>query len=208
MENMEKLTWEIWKQKDMGKALLIGGILFYVPVLNLLLMGYYGRWVRQLVLNKGMELPEWGDGRTLLEELVKVFVPMLVWGFLPILLAGMLFWAISGFLIFMHLGFFAMTVALLPLAIVALLCPPAVTVALIRLYRTDQIQETLAVTDIIRTVIRHLKPALFPLFQYYGILALGWPLIGFASFLATLPLFAQLILIYRGADEDLKSSVN
>ena len=208
MENMQKLTLEIWRKQDMGKALLIGGLLAYVPVLNLLLLGYYGRWVRQLVLNKGMDLPEWKDGRLLLEELLRVLVPMIVWGFCPMFLALLLFWALSGFLYFLHLGFFAMTVALLPLTIVCLLCPPAITVALIRLYKTGQIQATLDILAILQTVTRNLQRAFFPIFQYYGILALGWPLIGFASFLATLPLLAQLILIYRDTDEDLKSQAN
>jgi hypothetical protein len=208
MENMQKLTWEIWRKPDIGKTLLIGGLLAYVPVLNLLLMGYYGRWVRQLVLNKGMDLPEWKDGRLLLKELIRVLVPIIVWGFCPMVLAFLLFWAIAGFLNFLHLGFFAMTIALLPVTLVCLLCPPAITVALIRLYKTGQVQQCLDIAGILQTVFRNLQKALFPVFQYYGILALGWPLIGFASFLATLPLLAQLILVYRDTDEDLKSMAN
>jgi hypothetical protein len=41
--------------------------------------------------------------------------------------------------------------------------------------------------------------------QFYGILAVGWPLIGFAAFLATLPLLAQLVLVMRVKDSGLPS---
>ena len=207
MDNREKLTWRIWQSEGMGKALLIGGLLFYVPVLNLLLLGYLGRWARQLILRQGADLPEWHGGRALLEELGRVIVPVLVWVVLPFLLAGVLCWALGGLLIWLHLGFFARTVALLPLALVALLSPVALVSALVRLYKTDSLRQALDVNAILQGLARQIRRALFPLFQFYGIMALGWPLAGFAFFLAALPLLAQLVLAQRESDEDLKSPV-
>lgn len=205
MENMQKISWRIWKEDEFGKVLLIGGILYYIPLVNLLLLGYYGRWVKQLVLGEGMDLPRWNNGRAILEETVRVFVPAVVWGMLPAAVAALLVWGLTGILYFLHLGFFAATIAWFPMAVVALFCPPAVTVALIRIYRSGHWRETFAFPEITQTVVRHLKGALFPLFQFYGILVLGWPLAGFAAFLASLPLLAQLVLVFRHTDEDLKS---
>jgi hypothetical protein len=205
MENMEKITWRIWESEGIGKSVLIGGILFYIPVINLLLLGYYGCWVRKLVLRQGMALPEWRDGRAIVLEAARVIGPFAAWVLLPILLAGLLVWALVGLLVFLHMGIFAGTLAWLPLALVALLSPPAFTVSLIRLYKGPGLREAFQIPEILHEVVHHLKDCLFPLLQFYGILALGWPLIGFASFLAVLPLLAQLILITRNATDSLNS---
>jgi len=205
MENMEKISWRIWNIEGFGKALLIGGLLFYIPVINLLMLGYYGMWTRNLVLKKGMDLPEWRDGRAILNELLRVMGPYLLWVILPLALAGLLVWAIGGILSFLGLGIFAKTVAWLPVAVVALLAPLAFTVSLVRLYRSNNLKSALAVPEVLQATLQHLKASLFPLLQYYGILVLGWPLFGFAAFLGTLPLLAQLILITTRQDEDLKS---
>jgi hypothetical protein len=85
--------------------------------------------------------------------------------------------------------------------------PPAFVVALIRLYTTNDWREAFDVQDIIGDVTGSLRRCLFPLFQFYGILLVGFPLLGFAAFLAALPLLAQLVLNYRNVDEDLKSPV-
>ncbi len=197
MTNREELTWKIWETEGMGRALLIGGIIAYIPLVNLLLLGYYGRWVSRLVRQEGMALPEWSEGRPLLEELVRVILPALVWLLFPLLIAGLLSWSLFGIFEFLHLGFFAPTLSMLPIALVAVLSPPAMVLSLVRLYRTDAIRESLDVPRIFREVIRRLRSCLFPLFQFYGILALGWPLAGFAGFLAALPLLAQLVLVFR-----------
>jgi hypothetical protein len=208
MDNSQKLTWRIWESPGMGKALLIGGLLAYVPLINLLLIGYYGRWAKRLIRGEGMELPQWQDGRALLEELGKVIIPWLVWLFVPFLIAGLLSWAISGLFHFMYLGFFASTLAWIPLAVVAMAAPPAMVLALVRLYRRDSLSDSLDVAGILQQVTRRFRACLFPLLQFYGMLAIGWPLIGFAGFAATLPLIAQLVLVFRDADGDLQSGQN
>ncbi|MEX0325661.1 MAG: hypothetical protein AB3N33_06195, partial [Puniceicoccaceae bacterium] len=103
--------------------------------------------------------------------------------------------------------FFAGTLAWLPMVLVAVLSPPALVGSLIRLYTGHTLKESLDVPEVIREVVRHLRECIFPLLQYYGMLILGWPLLGFAVFLATLPLLAQLILVFRKMHEDLKSGV-
>ena len=205
MENMEKISWRIWESEGLGKALLIGGLLFYLPIINLLLVGYFGLWARKLILQQGMELPEWREGRGIVNELGRVIAPFAVWVLAPYFLAVLLYWALSGLLSLLYLGFFAHTIALFPVTVVALLSPPAFVVSLIRLYASNNLREALDISEIIRQVLRHLRSCLFPLFQFYGILLIGWPLLGFAVFLATPPLLAQLVLIFRKVDEDLKS---
>lgn len=205
MENMEKISWRIWESAGLGRALLIGGLLFYVPVINFLLIGYYGCWARKLILQEGLDLPEWRDGRSIVAELGRVIGPFAAWVILPVILASMLVWAMMGLLEIMHLAFFANTLAWLPMVLVALLSPPALVVSLIRLYTGHTLRESLDVPEVMREVVRHLRQCLFPLLQYYGILVLGWPLLGFAAFLATLPLLAQLILVFRRMHDDLKT---
>jgi hypothetical protein len=205
MENMEKITWRIWESEGIGKALLIGGLVFYVPIINLVLLGYYGCWTRRLVRSEGMDLPEWRDGKTILEETIRVLAPFAVWVLVPILLAGLLVWALSGLFYLLYMGLFAKTVAYIPLAIVAVLSPVAFTASLIRLYKSNNIGEALNFQEVLQVTSRNLKASLFPLFQFFGITAIGWPLVGFASFLAALPLLAQLILVMRDQDHGFTS---
>lgn len=209
MDNMEKVTWRIWESEGIGKALLIGGLIFYIPIINLLLLGYFGCWIRKLTLNQGMDLPEWRDGRSILTELGRVIVPFIVWVFIPVLLAGLLIWAVSGILSLLYLDIFVNRIALawLPMALVGILSPVAVTVSILKLYKTNNLKEALAIHDIIHESIPRLKECLFPLLQFYGIVLVGMPLVGFAVFLATLPLLAQLVLILRKTDEGLKTDV-
>ena len=205
MENMEKLTWRIWESPGMGKALLIGGLLFYIPVINLLLLGYLGVWVQQLVGRKGMSLPEWREGQRIVQAFIRVIIPFAVWVLLPWALAGLLVWALAGLLLFLHLQLFAGTLAWIPLALAAILSPPAFMLSLIRLYRNNNLRDALAVPEIIQELLQKLRGCLFPLFQFYGICAVGWPLLGFAVFLASLPLSAQLLIVLRRTHDDLKS---
>ena len=203
MENMEKITWRIWESEGFGKSLLIGGLLFYVPVVNFLLLGYWGRWVRQLVQREGIELPEWRDGREIFQETIRVIGPFALWVLLPVLLASLLVWGLAGLLDFLYLGFFAVTIAWLPLALVAVLAPPAFTCALIRYYRSRNLREAFLVPEVIHEVLHHLRGCLFPILLFYGILSIGFPLLGFAVFLAGLPLLAQLVLIMRKSTDSL-----
>lgn len=203
MEKLQKVTWRIWESDGIGRSLLIGGLLFYVPLVNLLLLGYYGCWARRLIQREGMALPEWSDGRKILEELGRVILPALVWVFLPFVLASVLVWAFASLFHLLYLDIFSATIAWLPIAVVAVLSPPCLTAALIRLYQDESLRDSLDLPVVLQTAISHLRRCLFPLFQFYGILAIGWPLLGFAAFLATLPLLAQLILVMRPEDNDL-----
>lgn len=205
MENTEKLTWRIWESPGIGRSLLIGGLIFYVPLLNFLLLGYYGCWARRLILRKGMALPEWADWKEIIEELVRVIVPVLVWLVVPFALAGVLGWAFAGLFDILYLDIFAATVSWLPVALVALAAPPCLAASLIRLYKGNSIRDSLDVPRVLHFAINRLRRCLFPMLQFYGILAVGWPLIGFAAFLATLPLLAQLVLVMRPMDSGLPS---
>ena len=95
---------------------------------------------------------------------------------------------------------------LIPLVFVAIISPVAMVSAMMRVYHSGNRKDAFAVYEVMREVIPRLKASLFPLLQYFGILALGFPLIGFAVFLGTLPLLAQLVLVFRQTDADLKSS--
>jgi hypothetical protein len=205
MENMEKVTWRIWESPGIGRALLIGGLLFYVPLINFVLLGYYGLWARRLILREGMDLPEWGEGRKVFEELGRVILPVLVWLVIPFGLAGILGWAFAGLFDLLFLDVFAATISWIPVAIVALVAPPCLMEALIRLYRNNSIRDSLDIHGVLHSTINRLRRCLFPLLQFYGILAVGWPLLGFAAFLATLPLIAQLILVLRPKDTGLQN---
>jgi hypothetical protein len=201
MDKREALTWQIWRMDGMGRALLVGGLLGYIPLINLVLVAYYAVWARRLIRREGVGLPEWTDGRGLLEEGVRVLPSFLVWVFLPMVLAGLATAGVMSLFHLLFLGFLAPTLGALPLMVVAVLAPPAFVLSLIRLHDSGSVSRALDLAGIFRTVIRQLRECLFPLLQFYGILVIGWPLAGFAAFLATLPLIAQMVLVLREAED-------
>ncbi len=200
MENREKITWGIWRQEGFGRALLIGGLLSYIPVINLLVWGYFADWVGRLQRREGPELPEWRDGRRILRELVRILPLFVLWVFGPVLLGWLATVLLVSLFDFLHLGFFSYSLAIAPLMVAAALIPPAFLVALLRMNRSGQLRDGLLPVEVVREVLGKAGEVLFPLIQFYGILILGWPLFGFAFFLAALPLFAQLVLIYGNTD--------
>ncbi|NBD37386.1 MAG: DUF4013 domain-containing protein [Verrucomicrobia bacterium] len=200
MENREKISWGIWRQEGFGRALLIGGLLSYIPVLNLLVWGYFADWAGRLQRREGPQLPEWKDGRRIVQELVRILPLFLLWVLAPLLLGGLLTLLLIGLFDVLQLDFFAYSLGLAPMAVVAAFVPPAFVVALLRMNRTGQLRDGLTPAEIVREVLGKAPEVFFPLIQFYGILALGWPLFGFAFFLGALPLIAQMVLVYGNAD--------
>lgn len=180
----------------MGRALLIGGLLSYVPVVNLLVLGYWSLWLRRLVRREGAALPEWREFREMVGELVRLLPVLLVWLVIPGFLAVVLSVALVGLLEFMHLELFAYTLGFAPLTVAALLIPPAVVVSVVRLERGGDMREALWPGEVVGQVLRGGREGLFAMVRFYGWVLLGWPLIGFAVFAAALPMLAELVLVY------------
>lgn len=195
MDNLENISWKIWQSEGFGGRLLIGGLLFYVPLFHFLLLGYFGLVARSLVRGEGLRLPEWRSGSDIFEESVRLFLPALLWLFAPILVGILFAWFMASAFSLVGLVFFARTLALLPLSAALLAGPLLYGVAMFRYYRSDNIQQAFAYRNVVQTALRLARRALFPLAAFYGACFLGFPLLGFVVFAGALPLIAQLRLL-------------
>lgn len=200
MDSSDQLTWRVWQAEGMGRGLLIGGLLFYIPIVNLLLVGYWGLWIRRLEERRADALPDWADWREILEEtarLVPIFLAVVV---LPFLGAGLLVWALQAVLEFISLDLFATSLALAPVAAVALLAVPAYCLAVMRRNRTESLVEALEVRALARVLLSRHRRWLPPVLQFFGLLLVGWPVLGFAAFLGTGVVLGHLVLQFKSAE--------
>lgn len=197
MDKREELTWQIWRMDGMGRTLLIAGLISFIPILNIILAGYYALWTRRLLDGERLDLPDWAEWRAMLDELVRTFPIFLFWGLFPWALAAIAALGIYGAFDFLFLDPLAYTLGFIPLSAAAVLVPPAIVQALILCHREGHWRAGLDLQAVIQPLVRRARALLFPLLQYYGILLLGWPLLSFTAFLATLPLIAQLLLVLR-----------
>jgi hypothetical protein len=200
MDNGDDLTWRIWQAEGMGKALLIGGILFYIPLVNLLLLGWWGLWIRRLSSRRGGELPDWADWRAILKETVRLMPLFVVGVALPVGVASVLVWGLGGLLKWLSMDFFAATLAWIPMTAVAVLVVPVFVVSLNRLNRGSALKTALNVPDTTRVALAQVRGWLFPVLQFFGLLLLGWPVLGFAVSAGMPVLLAQLSLQLRRAE--------
>lgn len=205
MDNRDTLTWRLLEVEGLGKNLLIGGILFYIPILNLLLLGYWGLWVRRLLEKRASVLPDWADWQAVLRETGRLLPVFLVIGVLPVAIAGLLIWGVGGLFELLSLEMLSSSVAWVPLSLVGILVPPALLLSVMRIHRGESLSASLNFADLLRILFGRLRSLLLPLLQFYGVIFVGWPVLGFAAFLGTMILLGHLVVALRSAEADLKS---
>jgi hypothetical protein len=205
MENRDQLTWRLWGVEGLGKSLLIGGILFYVPLVNLLLLGYWGLWMRRLQAGRASTLPDWLEWRSILRETIRLLPLFVVYVALPVAVIGLLVWGVGGIFEWISLDFAANSLAWLPMSAVAVLIPQVMVLAVLRLNRHEGLQSAFEFNEIFRLMLQRARGCLLPILQFYGILLLGWPVLGFAMHLGLVVLLGHLVVVLRGAETDLNS---
>lgn len=206
MDNREHLTWRLWEAEGMGKALLIGGLLFYIPVVNLLLVGYWGLWIRRLEGRRAGQLPDWTDWRSIFEETLRLIPVFMAVVFIPVLLAGVLVWMVQALLGLFSLDLFATSLAWAPMAVVAVLSGPAFCLAIMRRNRTDSLARALDPGSLVRVVRLRYRRWLPPVLQFFGVLLVGWPVLGFAAFLGMVALLGHLVPVFKPEEFEANAS--
>lgn len=173
--------------------LLVGGILSFIPVVNLLAFGYLLRLSQGVKRSGQVTLPEWEDWSGLFLDGLRFAVVWLVYWLLPILLAL----AISS--LFGKIGLGALSYLLLSL--VFFLAPILFAAALYRYTRRLDFKDLLDFPLIIRMSAGSFPRLLIPALVFVGMFALTGPLYGFAFFLAFSLVIAQSALCFRAIEQ-------
>lgn len=175
---------------------LVGGFLACLPVVNLLVGGYFLRYARQLRGGEGMALPRWDDWPALLLDTGRMCVLQLVFLVLPsgvgLGLTRFAQWIFNG----LSLEFFAGTLAWSFLCVGVVVGLVLWMAAVQRFLLAQDWARVLDLTAVGRLALRMAPGLVFPVLALAGLLLLGWPLLGFSFFLGFGPFVAYSTAVY------------
>ena len=188
----EEVFMRLIRQPGFWLKLLIGGLLSFVPIVNILAFGYLYRLSSQIRRTGQISLPEWTDWRALFFDGLRFGVVWLSYCLLPILIISLLSGALGS------LGLVA--ISYLVLSLTFLISPVLFSSALYRLQMRSDFKDLLDVPLIIRMTYMELPRFVIPAFVFIGIFALSAPLYGFAVYFGFLMLISYTGLCYRSLE--------
>ncbi|MGZ0706762.1 DUF4013 domain-containing protein [Coraliomargarita sp. W4R53] len=174
--------------------LLIGGLLSFVPVVNLFAFGYLYRLARAVRKSGEPVMPAWQDWPGLFQDGLRFAVVWLGYWLLPILLASGITWLMTW------IGLSALTNVFL--LSVVLLSTVLFTSALYRYNMRKDFKDLLDIALIFRMTWMELPRLVVPAFVFLGVVVLFLPFYGFAIFGGFLLLITYTSLRYRRFEQN------
>jgi hypothetical protein len=192
----EEVFRSLLKQPGLWQKLLVGGLLSFIPVVNLLAFGYLYRVSRSVRSSGRLTLPAWqlrDDWRSLLLDGLRFAVVWLAYWILPLLIALLVSWLIT----LAFLGALANLVFLSTMLYATVLFNSA-------LYRYNMRRDFKDLLDfnlIFRMSWMELPRLLLPIFFFLGLIVWLVPFYGFSFFAGFLAIISYTSLRYRGMEE-------
>ncbi|TVP75037.1 MAG: DUF4013 domain-containing protein [Puniceicoccaceae bacterium] len=191
----EEVLQGLLKQPGLWQKLLLGGLLAFVPVLNIFAFGYLYRLSRAVRHSGRPVLPAWGlldDWRALFMDGLRFAVVWLAFWLLPILLAVLVGWLVS------QVGLAALSNAVLCSAF--LLATLLFSSALYRYNMRKNFRDLLDFGLILRMSWMELPRLLVPVFFFLGLVVWLMPFYGFTLFAGFILLITYTSLRYRSLE--------
>lgn len=195
----EEVLMHLVRQPEFWLKLLIGGLLSFVPVLNLIAFGYLYRFTKGIRKTGHITLPAWDDWQGLFSDGLRFAVVWICYWLLPI--GAMCIF--SGFLTTVGLG----AVAYIVLSTTFLLSSLLFSSALYRFQMNSDFKDLLDVVLISKMTYMELPSITIPALVFMGIFALSFPFYGFAVFFGFLLLIAHTSLRHRAIEQGQPSAV-
>ncbi len=185
--HFEDLCKRIVNQEQFPRCLLLGGIIGFIPVINLILLGYFYRYSLNFRETGNLDLPDWSDWKLYLRDTVVtlgVILPYLLILWVVGLLLNYLFLIVTTTVFgVLGIGFLGEALGMLPLMATIFLSVP-LALACIYTYQTRENWEDLLQWEaVFRLLDITLKPLLVPLLSFLGLQFIGFPVYGFAIFM-------------------------
>lgn len=187
MQTLEEIWSSFFEDKDWINKIIIGGLLCFIPILNIFAFGLLYRFAKQIKRTKRYNLPEWDKWPQLFIE----GLYFLLLGFIFMLFPLLIGLSLSKFLLSLtggFLGFLAYT----PFSIATILSPALMVSALFHFQPSKDWQHMLDFVSLFKGLKRLWPRLVVPSFFSLGIVLVGSPLYGFAFFLA----FSFMIYYY------------
>lgn len=192
MPIFEEVCVRVLQQPGFWLKMLVGGLLAFVPGLNIFAFGFLYRLSHGLHHRGRLVLPEWSDWQGLFRDGLKFAVVWLGYWLLPLLLALAVFAMLGA----VSLG----ALAYLVLTLVFVLSPVLFGAALYRYLSHGDLHDLLDVPLIFRMAYLAFPRLIVPAFFFFGVFMLCPPLFGFTLFFGFTLLITQTILTYRSVD--------
>ncbi len=170
----EELCLRYSRQPRMWLKVLVGGLLSFVPVLNLLAFGYLYRLTLKVRNSGRVDLPEWTNWNQLFRDGLRFAVPWLAYWLLPVAVAT----GIASILGSVGLG----GLSYLLFSVVFVASPVVFGAALYRVQALNDVRALLDVVLILRMSALRWKRMLVPCMLYAGLFFILGPLYGFSFF--------------------------
>lgn len=195
MPRIEELSRRIWEDTEFRTKWLIGGLLSSVPLLNIIVLGYFLRYARQLREGGSLSLPAWDNWESLLTDALRMLILQLVFLGIPFLISLAVSWMFQSiFGVFSTLSVIPVGWVFLPLGVaVGLVFWMA---ALMRYLPTQDWARVFDFASVWRVAKRMTPKIVLPLLLFIGLLTVGAPLAGFAFFLGFGPFLAIATGVY------------
>jgi hypothetical protein len=198
MPIFEEVANRLIKLPGLGVNFLIGGLLSFVPIVNVFAFGYLYRLSRAVRKSGQPALPAWNDWSGLFLDGLRFAVIWLVFWFLPILLASLIAWVMPFIYLGALTGIFFLTSVLLSTLLFSS--------ALYRYNTRRNFKDLLDFMLIFRMTRMELPSLILPGFVFLGFLVLLQPFYGFAIFGGFLLLITYTSLRFRSIEGNLSVS--
>ena len=198
MPIFEEVANRLIKLPGLGVNFLIGGLLSFVPIVNVFAFGYLYRLSRAVRKSGQPALPAWNDWSGLFLDGLRFAVIWLVFWFLPILLASLIAWVMPFIYLGALTGIFFLTSVLLSTLLFSS--------ALYRYNMRRNFKDLLDLMLIFRMTRMELPRLIVPGFVFLGFLVLLQPFYGFAIFGGFLLLITYTSLRFRSIEGNLSVS--
>ena len=195
----EEVFMRLFSQPGAALKILVGGLLSFIPGVNLLAFGYLYRFSAQLRRTGQLSLPDWTDWPGLLVDGIKFAVAWLAYCLLPVSVA-FLFFALLSALGLAPIGYMLIAVVFAASSVLF-------SAALYRLQMRSEFRDLLDVVLIGRMAYLEWPRFIVPALVFLGIVALGLPLYGLAIFTASLTLISFATIRYRLIEQRKAASV-
>jgi len=190
----EDVANELVFQPQFLVKLLVGGVLSFVPGVNILAFGYLYRFSVQLRRTGRVVLPDWKDWSGLFSDGLKFGAIWVVYWLLPLLVALLVAKGLFS------IGFFVLGYLLVSATFFVastLFCS-----ALYRFHMNPEYSTLLEVGRIARMSLAGLYAYILPILAFAGVFILLLPLYGFVFFAGFLLLITQLNSCYRSFESN------
>ncbi len=197
MPSFDAVIRRLFGQPGWTSKALLGGALCFVPVVNLLAFGYLMEYAFRLRATRDLDLPEWNDlGWSDLIVRGSFFAAIFLGTFALPLFFG---WGLSRVLDTLTFGLLGY-MSYGPLGLMGFVAP-ALFLASLHLYvREGMFADAWNLRELLRLAVAGARPLIIPSLAFWGLMALAWPVYGFAFFLGAWVMISYSTALFLSLD--------